>query len=205
MKHIVLIPIVVLAVLLGMKSREPGPGAPSATEKKRQADYFRQIKPRFKYVDRTRFSNAKLGYPHEVKLPRMDSLTYRKLFGKSRIFTANAEGRTAWYYAYNQRPGYYQLVFAGNGHYTPDLVLFHFAPDGKLLAEQVVASSFFDAGAGRLTESYLRNDSLLIRAELLLDERPEGTPCDSLVTTFKIAGGGTITRVRQKNFKIKCR
>ena len=205
MKHSVLVPILVLAVLPGMTSREPGPGGPFVTEEKRQVDYFRKIKPRFKYVNRKRFNNEKLGYPHEVKLPRMDSLTYRKLFGKSRIFTPNAEGRIAWYYAYNERPGYYQLVFAGNGHYTPDLVLFHFAPDGKLLAEQVVASSFFDAGAGRLTESFIRNDSLLIRAELLLDERPEGTPCDSLVTTFTIAASGTITRAGQKSFKIKCR
>ncbi len=112
---------------------------------------------------------------------------------------------SASYYAYNERPGYSQLVFAGNGHYTPDLVLFHFAPDGKLLAEQVVASSFFDAGSGQLTKSILRNDSLLIRMDLELSERPSGTPCDSLVTTFKITPSGTITRVRQKNFKIRCR
>jgi hypothetical protein len=204
MKRNVLMPVVVLAVLLGMTSREPGPGGPSAAERERQADYFRKIKPRFKYVNLKRFSNEKLGYPHDLKLQQTDSLTYRRLFRRSRIFTG-ANGLSALYYAYNERPGYYQLIFAGNGHYTPDLVLFHFAPDGKLLAEQVVASSFFDAGAGRLTESFLRDDSLLIRAELLLDERPEGTPCDSLVTTFKIAASGTITRIRQKNFKIKCR
>jgi hypothetical protein len=203
MKHSVLMPIVVLAVMLGMTSREPGPGGPFVAERERQADYFRKIKPRFKYVNLKRFSNEKLGYPHDLKLKQTDSLTYRRLFRKSRIFTGT-NGMSALYYAYNERPGYYQLVFAGNGHYTPDLVLFHFAPDGKLLAEQVVASSFFDAGQGRLTESFLRNDSLLIRAELLLDERPEGTPCDSLVTTLKIAANGTITWVEQKNFKIKC-
>jgi hypothetical protein len=204
MKGSVLIPVVVLAVLLGMKSREPGPGGSSVTEAKRQADYFRKIKPRFKYVNLKRFSNEKLGYQHEVKLPRIDLATYRKLFRKSRILTANDEGRTAWYYAYNERPGYYQLIFAGNGHYAPDLVLFHFAPDGTLLAEQVVASSFFDEGSGQLTKSFIRNDSLLIRMDLALGERPPGTPCDSLVTTFKIAASGTITRVGQKNFKIRC-
>ncbi len=204
MKCSVLVPIVVLAVLLGMTSREPGPGGPFGAERERQADYFRTLKPRFKYISLNHFSNEKLGYPHDLKLKQTDSLTYRRLFRKSRIFTG-ASGMSASYYAYNQRPGYYQLVFAGNGHYTPDLVLFHFAPDGKLLAEQVVASSFFDAGMGRETESFIRNDSLLIRAELLLDERPEGTPCDSLVTTFKITASGAITRVRQKNFKIRCR
>jgi hypothetical protein len=205
MKRIVLIPIVVLAVLLGMTSREPVPGGAFVAEGKRQADYFRKIKPQFKYVNLKRFSNEKLGRDNNLKLERMDSLTYRKLFRKSRIFNINDDRGAALYYAYNERPGYYQLIFAGNGHYVPDLVLFHFTPDGKLLAEQVVACFFVDAGQAELTKSFIRNDSLLIRAEMNFDERPAGEPCDSLVTTFKIASSGTITPVRQKNFKVKCR
>jgi hypothetical protein len=156
------------------------------------------MKPRFKYVNLKRFSNETFGYDNNLKLVRMDTLTYRKLFRKSRIFTASDNGGTASYYAYNERPGYYQLIFAGNGHYVSDLVLFHFAPDGKLLAEQVVACSFFDAGQGELTKSFIRHDSLLIRAELIFGERPAGVPCDSLVTVFKIARAAPLPRFPKK-------
>ena len=204
MKPFLLIPIVLLSLLPGAQTPQPDSGRLPAGAERQQASYFRMMKPRFKYVDLKRFSNEKFGHDNNLKLQRMDSVTYHKLFRKSRIFFANNEGRTASYYAYNERPGYYQLIFAGNGHYAPDLVLFHFAPDGKLLAEQVIASSFFDAGEGRLRKSYLRRDSLLIRADLELSERPEGMPCDSVVTTFKIARSGTITRVSRRPFKIKC-
>ncbi len=204
MKPFLLIVIPLLLLLPGIKSRKPGPGASSGVATGQPADYFRKMKSRFKHVNLKRFDNGGFGLAYDSTFKRVDSLTYRKLFRNSRIFTNNDEGWTASYYAYNERPGYYQLIFAGKGHYAPDLVLFHFAPDGKLLAEQVVASSFFDAGEGRLTKSYLRRDSLLIRADLELSERPEGVPCDSVVTSFKIAPGGTIARVSKKAFKIKC-
>jgi hypothetical protein len=204
MKSTLLFSIVALLLLPGAQVREPGPGKRSMAEEG-QADYFRKMKPRFKYVNLKRFSNENFGHDNKLKLTRMDTLTYRKLFRKSRIFFPNNEGRTASYYAYNERPGYYQLVFAGNGRYVSDLVLFHFAPDGKLLAEQTVSCFFVDAGLAEVTKSYLRGDSLLIRAELNLGEAPAGTPCDSLVTVFKIARNGAMNQVSKKMFKIKCR
>jgi hypothetical protein len=205
LKLTLLISIIGLSLLPGAQLREPEPGRRPAAAAEQQPDYFRKLKPRFKYVNLKRFSNEKFGYDNTLKLERMDSLTYRKLFQKSRIFRVDDDRGGAMYYAYNERPGYYQLIFAGHGHYVPNLVLFHFASDGKLLAEQVVACSFFDAGQGELTKSFIRNDSLLIRAELKLGEGPVDVPCDSLVTVFKIAPGGVMTQVSKKKFKTKCR
>jgi hypothetical protein len=206
MKSTLLFSIVALLLLPGAQVRKPGPGKPAVAATEGQADYFRKMKPRFKYVNRKRFSNEEMGRDNNLKLERMDSLTYRKLFRKSRIFhVSDKDQGAASYYAYNERPGYYQLVFAGNGRYVSDLVLFHFAPDGRLLAEQTVSCFFVDAGLAEVTKSYLRGDSLLIRAELNLGEAPAGTPCDSLVTVFKIARNGAMNQVSKKMFKIKCR
>ncbi len=64
-----------------------------------QEPYFHKLKPRFKYVNLSRFTNEKPGYQHEVKLPKADSVTYRKLFKQSRIFTSYGD-QPALYYAF---------------------------------------------------------------------------------------------------------
>ncbi|HEX8532367.1 MAG TPA: hypothetical protein VF646_20170, partial [Cytophagales bacterium] len=96
-------------LLLMLQSQQEDTGRRIAAEPKGQTDSFRKMKPRFKYVNRKRFNTYEFGVNRTPTFKRMDSLAFRKLFRKSRIFTGQG-GWSALYYAYNERPGYYQLV-----------------------------------------------------------------------------------------------
>ncbi len=79
-----------------------------------------------------------------------------------------------------------------------------YAPSGKLLAELTAASSFMDAGMGRMTKSWMKNDSTLIVADLDLDERPNGELCDSTASEYRLHQNGTIKLLKKKTHKIEC-
>lgn len=166
-----------------------------------QRSLFTQIKPLFTYFNVRIFTNKELGYGKRPLVQSLDSVSAAKLLRHSRMFSS--EDRPPCY-VFNQKKGYCQLIFLKDSHYYPDLVLMHFTPDGKLVAERTVASAFFDAGLGTMTRSKLTNDSTLVVGELELSERPPNTPCDSVATVYRINKNGSLRLLYKKAYKISC-
>jgi hypothetical protein len=166
-----------------------------------QRSLFTQIKPLFAYVNVRTLTNKELGYGKGPLVQSLDSASAAKLFRHSQMFSPDDRPPC---YAFNQKKGYYQLIFTRSSNYRPDLVLMHFTPDGKLMAELTVASAFFDAGLGTMTRSKLTNDSTLVVGELELSERPPNTPCDSVATVYRINKNGSLRLLYKKAYKISC-
>jgi hypothetical protein len=166
--------------------------------------FFQKIKPNFPYVNKNTFCNLHAGRNDQFKAgKRIDSWMYKKLFAGSEIFRSFG-AEHAYYYTYNVRQDYYQIVVTGFGRYTPFLVLLTYAKNGKLLKELEVASSFFDAGSGEYTVSQLLSDAVLVRSTMNVSERSVAELCDSTVSKYRITKTGKMQLFFKQTFKSTC-
>lgn len=179
------------------------------SKQQQKTNLFTRIKPQFKYFNARSFDNIALGnvlatiHPEKsLKLKKIDLLSAKKLFAESKLFSKDSQPKC---HSFSTKQKYCQLVFAGRGNgFYPDLVLMHYSPEGKLLAEITIACAFFDAGSGQLTKSVIKKDSLLVMGNLDLDESPEGVPCDSTAVFYRIEKSGILRKLGQKTYKINC-